>query len=74
MAFDWLESDVPAPCLKTLTVYILKFHSVYTIFDFMVANTVVIKKNLNSESILSVISFMYNENNNGPRTVPFGDN
>ena len=69
IAFDWLESHAPFPCPTAKTIYILlKFHSVLCIFDFVIIQSSA--NSLNSESMSVAISLIYNENNNGPRTVP----
>ena len=72
IAFDRLKSHTPLSCPGTQTINIpLKFHCVFFIFNFTIANTVISKKS-NSDSISDEMSFMYRENNKGPRTVPWG--
>ena len=72
IAFDRLKSHTPLPCPGTQSINIpLKFHCVFFILNFMIANTV-IGKHLISDSISDEMSFMYRENNQGPRTVPWG--
>ena len=70
--FDWLEPHAPFPCSIPQTVYILqKCHRDLTILISRL-QTQSSAKTLDSESKPSVISFLYNENNNGTRTVPWG--
>ena len=45
IAFGWLESHVPFPCPTSYTIYILlKFRSVFIVYDFAIANTTVSKQ------------------------------
>ena len=73
IAFDRLKSHTPLPCPGTQSINIpLKFHCVYFILNFTIANTKSSAKSLISDSISDEMSFMYRENNKGPRTVPWG--
>ena len=68
--FDRLKSHTPLPCPGTQSINIpLKFHCVFFILNFTIANTVISKK---SYFRLNIMSFMYKENNKGTRTVPWG--
>ena len=67
-----VEISSPLPCPGTQLINIpLKFHCVFFILNFMIANTVISKKSYFS-SISEEMFFMYGENNKGPRTVPWG--
>ena len=69
IAFDRLKSHTPLPCPGTQSINItLKFHFVFFILIFTIANTVISKKSY----FRLYMSFMYKENNKGPRTVPGG--
>ena len=80
IAFDRLKSHTPLPCPGTQSINIpLKFHCVFFILYFTIANTVISKKSYFRLSIWwdviyvqREMSFMYRENNKGPRTVPWG--
>ena len=72
IAFDRLKSHTPLPCPGTQSINILlKFHCVFFILNFTIANSVISKKSY-SDSISDEMSFMYRENNKGPRMVPWG--
>ena len=70
IAFDRLKSHTPFPCPGTQSINIpLKFYCVFFILNFMITNTVISKQ---SDSVSDEMSFMYRENNKGPRKVPWG--
>ena len=59
IAFDRLKSHTPLPCPGTQSINIpLKFHCVFFILNFTIANTVS-AKSLISDSISDEMSFMY---------------
>ena len=71
IAFDRLKSHTPLPCPGTQSINIpMKFHCVFFILNFTIAQSSA--ESLISDSISDEISFMYRENNKGPRTVPWG--
>ena len=73
IAFDGLKSHTPLPCPGTQSINIpLTFHCVFFILNFTIANTVISKKSYFRLSISDEMSFMFRENNKGPRTVPWG--
>ena len=72
IAFDRLKSHTPFPCPGTQSINIpLKFYCVFFILNFTIT-TQSSAKRLISDSISDEMSFMYRENNKGPRTVPCG--
>ena len=72
IAFDRLKSHTPLPCPGTQSVNIpLKFHCVFFILNFTIANTVISRKSYFRLNIWWDV-IMYRENNKGPRTVPLG--
>ena len=73
IAFDRLKSHNPLSCPGTQSINItLKFHCVFFILNFTIANTVISKMSY-FNSISDEMSFMYRENNKGPITAPLGD-
>ena len=72
VAFDRLKSHTPYPCPATQSINIsLKFHCVFFILNFAIANTVVSKK---SYFRLNIIYDIINvkRKQQGSRTVPWG--
>ena len=69
VAFDRLKSHTPF--LGAASNVFLKFQCTFYCFNFPVTNTVISKRPA-FKSMPTDMSFMYKENNNGLRTVPYG--
>ena len=70
IAIERWKSHTPFPCLGTQSINIpLKFYCFFFVLNFTVTNTVISKVLFQTQYLMSC---MYRENNNGPRTVPWG--
>ena len=72
IVFDKLKSHTPFPCPGTQSINNpLKFHYVFVILNFMIANTVIGKKSCFRLNICWDVIYVQREQQ-GPRTVPHG--